>query len=180
LGSQNESKEYIDDFDRIIEEYSNKIFGYCYRMLRNRHEAEDAVQEVFIKAYKSFARESNIISVAPWLYRIAYNHCLNIIRRKKLLEFINITEEILPEQNSFEDDVELGEELKYALSMLSPEQRTVVVLKVVEDMEYKDIGDILGKKSENVRKIYERAKKKLQSCWNIKREVSVNEGNQIL
>lgn len=183
MGSQNEGKIDIHDFDRIIEEYSNPIFCYCFRMLRNKYEAEDALQEIFIKAYKSFINESNIIYISPWLYRIAYNHCLNIIRRKRLLEFINFTDEILPEQTSLEDDVvydELSEELKYALSKLSPEQRTVIILRVIEEMEYKEIGDIIGKKSENVRKIYERAKKKLQSYWNIKKEVIMHEENSVI
>lgn len=183
MGSQNGREMDIHDFDCIIEEYSNPIFRYCFRMLRNKYEAEDALQEIFIKAYKSFINEANIINVSPWLYRIAYNHCLNIIRRRRLLEFINLTDEILPEQASLEDDIvydELSEELKLALSKLSPVQRTVIILKVIEEMEYKDIGDIIGKKDENVRKIYERAKNKLQSYWNIKKEVIIHEENSII
>lgn len=183
MGTPNGSKICIDSFDNIVEEYTNLIFNYCFRMLRNKHEAEDAVQEIFIKAYKAWIKESNIVSLVSWLYRIAYNHCLNIIRRRRLFEFINLTEEIPSEQTSSKDDVvegTLSEELKYALSKLSPEQRTVVILRVIEEMEYEEIGAILNKKSENVRKIYERAKKKLQSCWYIEKEVIIHEGNSII
>lgn len=152
-------------------------------MLRDRQEAEDAVQDIFIKAYKVLHKKSMITFEGPWLYKIAYNHCLNIIRRRKLLEFISFSEELADKTPSTEDELlenTLSEELSYALSLLSVEQRTVILLRGLEEMDYERIGVILNKKPENIRKIHERAKRKLQSIWNINREVVINEGNSIL
>lgn len=75
----------------LMKEYHQKIYIYCYNILRNPHDAEDAVQEVFFKAHQS----NNLTTVAnngAWLYKIAYHHCLNQIRRKSLVKFISFTE----------------------------------------------------------------------------------------
>lgn len=167
----------------MIDEYGNPIFRYCFRMLKSKQEAEDAVQEIFIRAYKALCKKAVITFEGPWLYRIAYNHCLNIIRRRKLIEFTNLSEELtykaIPPGDELVENT-LSEELCDALSLLSAEQRTVIILRVIEEMDYDEIGVILNKNSGNIRKIHERAKKKLQSNWNVKREVVINEGNSIL
>lgn len=79
--------------EALLKEYHQQIYLYCYNILRKPHDAEDAVQEVFLKAYQS-SKLMEINNYSAWLYKIAYNHCLNKIRRKALIEFIPFTEKI--------------------------------------------------------------------------------------
>lgn len=69
--------EYIENY---IRDYNKQIFSYCYRMLNNRHEAEDAVQEVFLKIFIYICHKKQVVdSPKIWLYKVAHNYCINII-----------------------------------------------------------------------------------------------------
>lgn len=70
-------------FREIINEYQQKLFKYCFYMLQNIEEAEDAVQEVFIKVCEKLNKYNYKMSFNAWIYKITYNHCINLIRRKK-------------------------------------------------------------------------------------------------
>lgn len=154
-------------FEVIIKTFQQPIFVYCYRMLGNTYEAEDAVQEVFIKVYEKIENYKEDISFSAWVYKIAYNHCINQIRRRKLLSFIpihNFIEQIEAENNNIDRilDIELSIELNEALSILSMEDRSIVIFRVIEEKGYAEIGLILNKSEALVRKRYERAKRKLE------------------
>nr|WP_225942082.1 RNA polymerase sigma factor [Sporosarcina limicola] len=71
----------------LLSEYHQKIYVYCYNILRNTQDAEDAAQEVFLKAFQS-KKLLEIDNRSAWLYKIAYNHCLNKVKRRNLIEFI--------------------------------------------------------------------------------------------
>ncbi|MFP3393330.1 RNA polymerase sigma factor [Brevibacillus sp. SIMBA_040] len=66
----------------IIQTFEKKIYTYCYCILKNREEAEDAVQEIFIKVYQEIERYENRLSFSAWLYKIAYHHCLDQVRKQ--------------------------------------------------------------------------------------------------
>lgn len=160
-----------DDFNDVIEKSYKQINSYCFHMLRNNEEAQDAVQEVFLKAYNSFDK-SRLQTVLPWLYRIAYNHCINIIKRKNILQFVGIEENMISKELSYynHSDNEFSQEITDILYTLSPVERTVVILRTTENMSYDEISNIIKKSPESLRKHYERAKKK------IKKKLSVMEG----
>ncbi|MDF2673163.1 MAG: sigW 7 [Clostridiales bacterium] len=153
-------------FELVIITFQQPIFVYCYRMLSNMQEAEDAVQEVFLKIYEKINNYKEDISFSAWVYKIAYNHCVNQIRRRKLLSFIplhNFIEQIEDENNNSDKilEFEFTNELNEALSILSMEDRSIVIFRVIEDKSYEEIGLILNRNAVLVRKRYERAKKKL-------------------
>ena len=71
------------DFTEIVENYAGFAYNVAYRMLRNVDDAEDAVQEAFISAYRSFSSFKGQSKVSTWLYRIVVNACLMKIRKEK-------------------------------------------------------------------------------------------------
>ncbi|CAM3099337.1 hypothetical protein PALU110988_01305 [Paenibacillus lupini] len=73
-----------EDYSAIVELYQRRIFIYCCRMLENEQEAEDAAQDIFVKAYQSIQSYRPTAGFSAWLYKIAYRHCLNVLRRRRL------------------------------------------------------------------------------------------------
>ena len=173
----------MDSIERIIDEYGRKIYKYCYGMLRNRQEAEEAVQEVFIKAYKNMDKMHEIKSISSWLYKVAYNHCLNLIRKRKLLFFMPVIEDIKMEAAYYAPDIEnngLSEQLTSVMSKLSAEDRSVLIFRAIEEKSYEEIAVIFDKQPDAVRKQYERARKKVKGYLEIEKGGNSSEKVSVL
>jgi len=172
----------MNSIETIIEENGQKIYKYCYNMLRNRQEAEDAVQDIFIKVYNNMNHIHEIKSVSSWLYKIAYHHCLNTIRRKKLLFFIPINEDLKIDVANYNTGIEseFSEQLTLVISHLSAQDRAVLILRIIEEKRYDEIAVIFNKKPDAIRKQYERVKKKVKSYIEIEKGVKVNEKVSII
>ncbi|MEH6943945.1 RNA polymerase sigma factor, partial [Bacillus sp. JJ722] len=93
------------------------------------------------------------------LYKIAYNHCLNKIKRKSIINFIPFTEKSRLEDSK---DEETDFELSYILSKLKPKERALIVLRIIEDKDFTEIAQILGINIPTARKRFERLKLKIQ------------------
>ena len=144
------------DFDRWMVSEQRRIFLLCYRMLGDRDEADTAVQDTFLKAYKALQRPIELDDPAKWLTRIAVNTCLDRLRSRSWKFWQRRSrqqdEELLlimtPAGNpSAEDRVfarEIGARLVEALEQLSPKQRAVFMLKHYEDRRLDEIAEILG------------------------------------
>lgn len=143
--------------EKLIEIYAHRIYRYCFSILRDAHEAEDATQDVFMKAMQ-YKNLKDIEHISAWLYKIAYRHCINKYRRKSLIPFIPHTEkhDISVEQEGRD------EELQYILSQLMPKERALIVLRIVEDKDFTEIASILGTTVPTARKRFERVKGKIQ------------------
>ncbi|MNP24554.1 ECF RNA polymerase sigma factor SigW [compost metagenome] len=152
-------------FSDIIKLYQQRIYLYCFRLLNNKEEAEDAVQDIFVKAYQNIGHFESQVSFNSWLYRVSYNHCLNQLRRKK---FQNQLRKLLRQDvttKSAEQMVEnqlFSESVASALAKLSVEERNLLILRIFEDKSFAEIGEILGKSTVTVRKRYERTRCKLR------------------
>ncbi|MGM1046144.1 MAG: RNA polymerase sigma factor [Bacillota bacterium] len=160
-------------FVHIVENYQQQIFMYCWRLLNQRQEAEDAVQDILVKAYQKLDTYKPHTSFSSWLYKIAYHHCLNVQRRIRF--FQNILPLLRPEKDlsdSAEKEAEkyiFSEPLDRALRKLSPEERNLLVLRVFEEKSYVEIAQIMDKTSESVKKRYNRTLQKIKK-WIIERE----------
>ncbi|KWX80451.1 RNA polymerase subunit sigma [Paenibacillus riograndensis] len=152
-------------FSDVIRLYQQRIYVYCFRLLNSREEAEDAVQDIFIKAYQNIWDYKLQANFTSWLYRVSYHHCLNQLRRQK---FQNQLRRLLRQDvtaKSAEQVVEnrlFSESVAAALQKLSIEERNLVILRIFEDKSFAEIAEILGKSTVTVRKRYERTRSKLR------------------
>lgn len=143
-------------YGEIVELYKDKVFQLCYRMLGNRHEAEDMAQEAFIRAYVNIARFNLELKFSTWIYRIATNLCIDRIRKKKPdfyldaevsgTDGLTMYSQVSAHTNLPEDDLEsmeLQATIQREISRLPEKYRSVIVLKYIEELSLKDISEVL-------------------------------------
>jgi RNA polymerase sigma-70 factor, ECF subfamily len=143
-------------FAEIVEIYKDKVFQICFRMLGNRHEAEDISQEAFIRAYVNIETFNQNRKFSTWLYRIATNLCIDRIRKKKpdyyldaevsgaegLTMYSQVAADVqLPEDKV--EEMELQESIQFEISKLPDKYRSVIVLKYIEELSLQEISEIL-------------------------------------
>jgi RNA polymerase sigma-70 factor (ECF subfamily) len=146
-----------DAFGELVERHESKVYGLCLKMLGNAEDAEDVLQEVFIKAYEALPRFREEARFSTWVYRITTNACLMRLRKKKL-DTVSLDrpmetggEEISREVVDWSTDPSLGlmnEELSGVLSQhineLMPDNRIVFVLRDIHGLSTDDTANILG------------------------------------
>ena len=124
------------DFESIVEKYGDLVYNVAYRILGNQADAEDASQEAFISAYRSFHKFRGASAVSTWLYRIAVNASLMRLRKDRRRDFLTETgydETQLvskiegPERAAL--NAELRAQLQGGLALLPPQLRAAVVLR---------------------------------------------------
>ncbi|BDC51327.1 ECF RNA polymerase sigma factor SigW [Bryobacterales bacterium F-183] len=136
-----------DAFRVLVERYSRSVFRLAYRMTGNEQDAEDVVQEAFLRAYKQLHRYENRASFPTWVYRIAANYSLDLIRARRTVESETMLEQ-LREGGAGPDRLYLSgrmqETLDRALETLSQQERTAFVLRHFEGQSIDEIGGVLG------------------------------------
>lgn len=145
-----------DAFGEIVELYKDKVFQICFRMLGNRHEAEDMAQEAFVRAYVNIKSFNINMKFSTWLYRIATNLCIDRIRKKKPDFYLDAkvagsegldmysqiaADTALPEEEV--ESLELQETIQAEILKLPEKYRTPIVLKYIEELSLKEISEIL-------------------------------------
>ena len=147
-------------FSQIVRLLQQQIFRYCYPMIGNKQDAEDAVQEVFVRAYEKLHLYRENGSFTAWMYKIAHNVSINMIHRRRRLRGLLVR--FTYEYNTSQQPEASTDETLALLSELSAFERSLVILKVIHDKSYNEISVILGGSPAYLRKKYERAKAKLQ------------------
>jgi RNA polymerase sigma-70 factor, ECF subfamily len=154
-----------DLFEPLVRTYQQKIFGFCYYMLGHRQEAEDAVQDIFVKAFQHLESYRYDDSFSAWLHKIAANHCKTLIKRKKKWSFLMPLLDFNLQAKSAEQVYEelAGTELAICLVELTPAEKEIIILRVLEDQSFDEIANFLGEKPATIRKRFERLKKKIRN-----------------
>lgn len=134
-------------FRQLVEKYQDSVINSCYRFLRNKEEAEEISQEVFLKVYLSAGSYQAKTKFSTWLFKIVVNSCLNKLRDKKKSKFYKLDDD-LPAPTEDQPDQSLErQELKSlvrdAIDSLSENQKAVIILNQYEGFSYQDIAKIL-------------------------------------
>ncbi|MBK8504679.1 MAG: sigma-70 family RNA polymerase sigma factor [Saprospiraceae bacterium] len=162
------SLEDIDFFSCLYQRYETKLTFYIHRISKvTDEEAEDILQEVFIKVWKSLHAIDPALKLSSWLYRVVHNEVVSRWRKNKWSRdnpTIAISDDML---QSLADDMELKkpteEVINQALLKISEKYRKVLVLKYFEELSYEEISDILKMPEGTVATRLNRAKQSLKS-----------------
>lgn len=143
--------------------YSRAMFNVSCRILPDRMEAEDAMQEAFFKAFDKLHTFRNEVAFGAWLKRIVVNTCIDYLKKKKLqLTSIDDVKGVADVQDGVEDFVpDSVEDVKVAMTQLPEGYRIVLNLHLVEGYEYEEIAEMLGIAQSSVRSQFTRARQKL-------------------
>ena len=155
--------------EELVRRHQRRIYHIAYRLLHDPQEAEDAVQEVFIKVYENAHRFEPKASVAAWLHRITANHCLNLLRRRRPQESLDqegapspADPGATPLENL--EEQELSRRLEELLNTLPENQRRALVLKRFAGLSYQEIGEELGLSAQAVDGLLKRARQFLKKA----------------
>ena len=146
-------------FEVIYTRHHRGVLSFCRHMLGSVEEAEDAVQHTFLAAYRDLLRSRKPIKLRPWLYTIARNRCLSVLRRERAAD-----EPAEPSTEHLSNEVERRHDLRALLgdlAALPPDQRAALVLAELGDMSHGEIGDVLGCPKEKVKALVFQARSSL-------------------
>lgn len=152
-------------FARLVEKYQRPLYAMLRRLVRQHEEADDLLQESFVRAFQHLHEFDLTRPFYPWLYRIALNLALTAMRRRKWQQ---PTEELdlfpAPEDNAetMLATAEFHHALERALAKLPEEQRTILLLRTREEMSYQDLSETLGVELGTVMSRLARAREKLR------------------
>ena len=146
-----------DAFGELVVRHEAKIYGLCLKMLGHPEDAEDCLQEVFMKAFEALPSFREEARFSTWIYRIAYNACLMRIRKKKL-DTVSLDRPLMVGDEQVQRDVadwttdpqagvmneELSSVLAQHINELEPDNRIVFVLRDIHGLSTDDTAKTLG------------------------------------
>lgn len=171
----------ISAFEELVNRYKKPVFSIIYRMIGQYQEAEDITQDVFINVYQKLYQFDSNKKFAPWIYRIATNASISVLRKKKKIVTIDFDEAYGKAYEGYytahTGDPQLAferEELKRfifeAINELPESYRAVLILRYQMDLNNQEIAEVLGVSKENIEVKVHRARKALrkivEKSWN--------------
>jgi len=145
-------------FRVLVQKYERRVHSIVVGMVRDREEAWDLTQEVFIKVYRHIGKFEGVSSLYTWIYRITVNLCIDYLRKKRMakVEYDDTRSHQAPEGISIpsghSEDAppqrllreELVSKVNSSLERLSAKHKQIIILREVEGLAYQDIADVLG------------------------------------
>lgn len=164
-----------DAFEQLLLEHQKNVYNLCYRMAGNPDDAMDLSQETFLRAWRCLDQYQFASAFSTWLYRLCSNICIDFLRRRRRQQTVPLTfEDADGEEQTYavpdpaplpEEQVELKltrETLAAAMAQLLPEHRAVLQLRVVNEMSYEQIADVLDIQIGTVKSRLSRARNQLK------------------
>jgi RNA polymerase sigma-70 factor (ECF subfamily) len=155
-------------FARLIEPHRRALHLHCYRMLGSLHDADDALQETMLRAWKGSDRHEPRAQLATWLHAIATNVCLTALarRRSRPVQLIEDLDYLQPYPDRLLDDLVLRETVELAfitaIQLLPPKQRAVLILRDVLGWSAREVAEALQDSVGAVTRALQRARKGLE------------------
>lgn len=150
-------------FDDLVHQHSEEIHAYLWRMLRDKHDAEDCLQEVFLKAYGAFSRLRPNSNHRAWLYKIAGNTAKNHLKKaSNHREIHQLPDGLWSASEELDESEQLLQELYAAVHRLPFKQRASLLMRKYQELSYDEISEILSCSPEAARANVYQALKKLR------------------
>ena len=169
------AKGNADAFEELVIAYQLQVYRLAFRITGNAEDAADLTQEAFLKAWRGFPGFQFQSSFSTWLYRLTSNVCIDFMRSAKQIRTVPLTfEDANGEEQTLElrenaptpeDTMILSEEqeaLKQAFALLEPEHRQILTLRVVHELSYSSIAEILQVREGTVKSRLSRARESLR------------------
>ena len=161
-----------EDFAQLVRQYARQVIDFTERLLGNRQDAEEAAQDVFVKAYRSLSAFRGDAAVQTWLLRIAYHEAMNRVRRRRPytvdIEAPSVASEFGSLTTADDDDLSTGREeriglLEEAVGLLPPDDQLLLHLYYYDDRPLRDIAYIMEADPNALAVRLYRIRKKLQT-----------------
>jgi RNA polymerase sigma factor (sigma-70 family) len=156
-------------FEALYDAYHRRLLTFCQHMLGSREEAEDVLQHTFMAAYRSLRAGYEVVDLKPWLYTIARNRCLSVMRARR--EEVELDGDA-PAIEGLAAEVDRRADLRLLVrdvQRLPADQRAALVLFEVGDHSHKEIAAVLGVRREKVKALVFQAREALMG-WRTARE----------
>ncbi|MCF0182046.1 MAG: RNA polymerase sigma factor [Muribaculaceae bacterium] len=159
-----------DAFGKVIEHYSSTLYWHIRRMVFDHDDANDVLQNTFIKAWTSIDNFRGDAKLSTWLYKIAINESITFINKQKAANNISLDDDDSFLANTLESDEYFdGDEaqlkLQRAIATLPEKQRVVFNLRYYDEMKYEDMSEILGTSVGALKASYHHALKKIETFF---------------
>lgn len=157
-------------FGRVIEHYTQPLYWQIRRMVIDHDDANDVLQNTFIKAWQSIDNFRGDAKLSTWLYKIAINESITFINKKKALNNVSIDDDDSFLVNNLEadryfDGDEAQRKLQLAIAKLPEKQRLVFNMRYYDEMKYDDMSEILGTSVGALKASYHHAVKKIEAFF---------------
>ena len=137
----------VEGFNLLVKNYKVRLFSLLYRLVGNKEEAEDILQETFLRVYRQKESYDFNYSFSTWIYTIALNLCRNLYKRKKKVRFLGMDSLVNhpdPNSENIGNKNRLSSILEGAISALPFKYRTVFLLRDVDQLSYEEVASTLN------------------------------------
>ena len=146
-------------FDQVVARYRDRLIAYARHVLRGSDEAEDVVQDVLVRAHAALRRDDRQMVLRPWLYRIAHNRCMDVLRRPAPVLGEPDLDEVAPADTAGE--AERREDLRHLvgdIGGLPPQQRSALIIRELEGLSHEQMAEALDTTVPGVKSLLVRAR----------------------
>lgn len=161
-------------FREVVERYQTKVYSIIYGILRNRNDAEDIAQQVFTKVFFSIGKFDSRSALLTWIYKITVNECYDYLRKRRVRKLVYESdfseddaqrfarsEPAVDGRPTVESDLARRDYVVKLLSKVSPEDRSLLLLKEVEGHSVEELAELTGMNQNTVKVRLFRARQKL-------------------
>lgn len=155
----------VEGFNLLVKNYKVRLFSLLYRLVGNKEEAEDILQETFLRVYRQKESYDFNYSFSTWIYTIALNLCRNLYKRKKKIRFLGMDSLVNhpdPNSENHGNRNRLSLILEGAISSLPFKYRTVFLLRDIDQLSYEEVASTLSLPLGTVKSRVNRARRILQ------------------
>lgn len=149
------------EYHRAVKEFSGRLYRFVNKNLRNADDSHDIVQDTFEKLW-IHRKKVEMEKSKSWLFTVAHHGMLNLIKTKNRMDYVEHYDGYEP-YSTGEQRIELQEVVENCLELLSPVQRSVILLRDMEGYDYKEIGEILNLSESQVKVYLFRGRQKIKN-----------------